>query len=135
MPPREAAILKRDAIHVEAPGVIRYVFRSRPALLEKEDPFRRKARATRRSKNRVRRVARAVRDAVWRRDGGRCAFVSPDGVRCAALTKLEYDHIVPWSLGGASDDPANIRLLCRPHNLQRARAMFGGRVPRPPCLS
>lgn len=159
MPPREAASPKRDSIHVEAPGVIRYVFRSRPALLEKlelaarllgrrpdgrletlldlvlerflekEDPFRRKARAARRSKKRARRVARAVRDAVWRRDGGRCAFVSPEGVRCEALTKLEYDHIVPWALGGASDDPANIRLLCRPHNLQRARATFGDRVP------
>lgn len=158
-PPREGSSLKRDSIHVEAPGVIRYVFRSRPALLEKlelaarllgrrpdgrleilldlvlerflekEDPFRRKARAARRSKKRARRVARAVRDAVWRRDGGRCAFVSPEGVRCEALTKLEYDHIVPWALGGASDDPANIRLLCRPHNLQRARATFGDRVP------
>lgn len=159
MPPREAASHKRDSIRVEAPGVIRYVFRSRPALLEKlelaarllgrrpdgrletlldlvlerflvkEDPFRRKARAARRPKKRARRVARAVRDAVWRRDGGRCAFVSPDGVRCEARTKLEYDHIVPWALGGASDDPANIRLLCRPHNLQRARATFGDRVP------
>lgn len=159
MPPRESAFLKRDSIHVEAPGVIRYVFRSRPALLEKleltarllgrrpdgrmetlldlvlerflekEDPFRRKARAARCPKKRSRHVARGVRDVVWRRDGGRCAFVSPDGVRCEARTKLEYDHIVPWALGGASDDPANIRLLCRPHNLQRARATFGERVP------
>lgn len=157
--PREAASLKRDSIRVEAPGVIRYVFRSRPALLEKlelaarllgrrpdgrmetllelvlerflekEDPFRRNTRTPRRAKNRARHVARGIRDMVWRRDGGRCAFVSPDGVRCDARTKLEYDHIVPWALGGRSDDPANVRLLCRAHNLQRARATFGDRVP------
>lgn len=156
---RAEASLKRDSIHVEAPGVIRYVFRSRPALLEKlelaarllgrrpdgrletllelllerflekEDPFRRKARSEQRPKSRGRRVAREVRDAVWRRDGGRCTFLSADGVRCGALTKLEYDHIVPWARGGASDDASNIRLLCRPHNLQRARATFGDRVP------
>lgn len=67
-----------------------------------------------------------VRHEVWQRDEGRCAFVSPDGVRCNETTWLEWDHIVPWALGGSSDDPANIRLLCRSHNQSEALRLFGG---------
>ncbi len=29
---------------------------------------------------------------------------------------LEIDHIVPFSLGGSSLDPTNLRLCCRIHN-------------------
>lgn len=154
-----AAIRKRDSITLESPGVVRYVFRSGLALREKlelaarllgrrpdgrletlleiladrflqrEDPSRRTARRTI-SEKRTRRVLRWIRDAVWRRDGGRCAYTAEDGTRCAATTQLEYDHIIPWARGGRSDDPENIRLLCRPHNLYLARKTFGDRVPR-----
>ena len=34
---------------------------------------------------------------------------------------LEFDHIIPWAQGGLSDDPDNIRLLCRTHNQWTAR--------------
>ncbi|MDE2291834.1 MAG: HNH endonuclease [Elusimicrobia bacterium] len=74
---------------------------------------------------RSRRVPRWVKDAVWRRDGGRCAFVSEDGRRCGCAEWLEFDHVVPFALGGLSDDPANVRLLCRTHNQAAARAVFG----------
>lgn len=67
---------------------------------------------------------RWVRSVVYRRDGGRCVFVSEHGRRCDARRGLEYDHIVPWAKGGRSDDPANIRLLCRAHN-QRAAEIAG----------
>lgn len=63
-----------------------------------------------------RRVPNRVRDIVWARDGGRCAFISSEGRRCGARRGLELDHIRPFSAGGRSDDPANIRLLCREHN-------------------
>jgi 5-methylcytosine-specific restriction endonuclease McrA len=76
-----------------------------------------------------RRVPRAVKAAVWRRDGGRCAFVAADGTRCMARERLEYDHVRAWALGGRSDEAANIRLLCRAHNLRAARKVFGPRVP------
>jgi hypothetical protein len=152
---------KRDSIHVESPGVLRIVFRASLAFreklelasrllgrradgrletvielvldrfLDKEDPFRRKAGKRCSPSPRARRAARWLRDAVWRRDGGRCAFISEDGVRCEARSKLEYDHILPWAQGGSSADPANIRLLCRAHNLHLARKSFGERVPAP----
>ena len=67
----------------------------------------------------------AVRDAVWVRDAGRCAFLSPEGERCPATRWLEIDHIIPFALGGSSDDMANLRLFCRAHNQLLARRIFG----------
>lgn len=64
----------------------------------------------------ARRVPVWVQRKVWRRDGGRCAYVAEDGTRCEERKWLEYDHIVPYAKGGRSDDPKNIRLLCRSHN-------------------
>jgi 5-methylcytosine-specific restriction endonuclease McrA len=73
----------------------------------------------------LRRIPEWVKDAVWKRDGGRCAFQGVDGARCEASEWLEYDHIRPFALGGTSDDPDNVRLLCRAHNQHRAREDFG----------
>lgn len=69
----------------------------------------------------TRHIPRWVKRIVARRDGNRCAFVGADGHRCAETRYLEYDHIVPWALGGRSDDPDNIRQCCRAHNQSRAR--------------
>ena len=66
----------------------------------------------------------AVRDAVFVRDGGRCTFTAPDGVRCSCCTKLEVDHIVPRARGG-SNDINNLRLTCRQHNQLYAEREFG----------
>jgi len=40
----------------------------------------------------ARRIPAAVKRAVRERDGEQCAFVSDSGKRCAARTRLEYDH-------------------------------------------
>lgn len=101
--------------------------------LQKKDPARKAARrkATRRGRAPVhaliesRRIPQWVKDEVWARDGGRCACLTADGRRCPETTGLEYDHIVPWALGGRSQDPKNIRLACRAHNQQLARQAFG----------
>jgi hypothetical protein len=74
----------------------------------------------------TRRVPRWVRDEVWKRDQGRCAWTGPSG-RCGSTAWLEYDHVVPWALGGPSWDPKNIRLLCRAHNRQAAEERGLGR--------
>lgn len=70
-------------------------------------------------------IPREVTRQVWARDGGRCTFEGPDGVRCGNQHFLEYDHIRPYALGGRSDSPDNIRLLCRAHNQRLARKTFG----------
>ncbi|MDD5657925.1 MAG: HNH endonuclease signature motif containing protein [Elusimicrobia bacterium] len=74
-------------------------------------------------------IPKWVKDEFWRRDAGRCAYAGPDGTRCGETAWLEWDHIIPWALGGPSHDPANIRLLCRAHNQTLARRSFGEAKP------
>jgi hypothetical protein len=33
--------------------------------------------------------------------------------------QLHFDHIIPYSKGGSSKDPANIQILCGRHNLAK----------------
>lgn len=66
------------------------------------------------SSSRSRHIPDAVRRQVWQRDGGRC-------VRCQADDYLEFDHIIPFSRGGANT-VANVQVLCRRCNsLKRDR--------------
>src|SRR6266498_1102369 len=53
-----------------------------------------------------------VKRAVMERDGGRCQFVLPSGELCGSTHRLEFDHITPLALGGAST-VENVRLCCR----------------------
>jgi len=69
-------------------------------------------------------VPLAVRREVWERDGGRCAWTSPDGRRCGSRWKLELDHIDPAALGGPPTAD-NLRIACRPHNVFHAVEIFG----------
>lgn len=95
-------------------------------LVEQKLPGRpRRSRMPERLTGISRRIPLGIQDAVWRRDGGRCAFVGSDGVRCEETAWLEFDHIKPWSQGGRSDDASSIRLLCRAHNQYEARRLLG----------
>jgi 5-methylcytosine-specific restriction endonuclease McrA len=69
-------------------------------------------------------IPAAVKRAVWLRDGGRCQFRLSSGESCGSTHQLEYDHIEPLALGGAST-VENTRLCCRPHNQIAARRVFG----------
>jgi hypothetical protein len=53
-----------------------------------------------------------VKLEVWKRDGGKC-------ITCGTTVDLHFDHIIPWSLGGSSNTPDNIQLLCGKHNLEK----------------
>ena len=70
-----------------------------------------------------RRVPPAVKREVWRRDGGRCAFVGREG-RCSERSFLEYHHVLPYAAGGAATT-SNIELRCRAHNAYEAALFFG----------
>ena len=62
-------------------------------------------------------VAAKVRRTAWNHDEGRCSFVSKGGRRCNESAFIEFDHVVPYGVGGQGT-VENIRLLCR---LCRAR--------------
>lgn len=57
----------------------------------------------------------SVQREVWRRDQGRC-------VKCGSQERLEFDHIVPFSMGGSST-ARNFQLLCETCNRSK-----GGRL-------
>jgi len=59
-----------------------------------------------------RQIPQEVRIAVWQRDQGRC-------VQCGANDYLEYDHMIPFSKGGANT-LNNVQLLCRRCNLAKS---------------
>jgi 5-methylcytosine-specific restriction endonuclease McrA len=46
----------------------------------------------------------AVKNEVWQRDSGHC-------VECGSNENLEFDHVIPVSLGGANT-AANLQILC-----------------------
>ena len=71
-----------------------------------------------------------VKSAVWARDDGRCAWRDKDGTVCGSKDWIEYDHVRPFARGGRSDDPRNLRLVCRQHN-QAAALAAGFSVDRP----
>ena len=92
--------------HVVRPGDVSAVLeRALDALIERLE--KRKCGAASRSGRRrgsknARHVPAHVREAVWARDGGRCAFVSEAGRRCESRERLEYDHVVPVARGAQS---------------------------------
>jgi 5-methylcytosine-specific restriction endonuclease McrA len=59
-----------------------------------------------------------VKMFVWQRDGGRC-------VECGSNENLEFDHIIPVSMGGATTE-RNLQLLCEPCNRRKGGQLVAG---------
>lgn len=57
-------------------------------------------------------IPQSVKNNVWNRDGGKC-------VECGSKEKLEFDHIVPFSKGGANTE-RNLQLLCEKCNRNKS---------------
>jgi 5-methylcytosine-specific restriction endonuclease McrA len=76
----------------------------------------------------TRHIPASVRRAVWKRDGGQCAFVGTKG-RCAERGFLEFHHREPFAAGGATTID-NLELRCRAHNAYEAELFFGSAVGR-----
>jgi hypothetical protein len=73
---------------------------------------------------RSRYVPRAVKRAVYRRDGGQCAFASTGGRRCTARSFLEFHHDPAYAKGGVAT-VETISLRCWRHNQYEAELIFG----------
>jgi len=58
-------------------------------------------------------IKAVVKKEVYERDHGRCT-------RCRSTYKLEYDHILPFAMGGKST-VENLRLLCFSCNQRRSK--------------
>ncbi len=73
---------------------------------------------------RARHIPAAVRDNVFKRDGGKCTFIGKDNKRCNSTWGLEIDHIKPFARGGGNTRE-NLRLLCGRHNRLAAEKVYG----------
>ena len=65
-----------------------------------------------------------VKREVRVRDQGKCQWPLVSGGVCGSEVRLEIDHVVPRGRGGPSTT-ANSRILCKPHNLEAARQVYG----------
>ena len=74
-----------------------------------------------------------VKEAVWERDKGRCAFISKKGRWCTERRFLEFHHIIPFAWNGPTTVD-NLELRCRTHNAYEGELLFG-KVMRKQALS
>ncbi len=61
----------------------------------------------------TRQIPSAIKHFVYKRDGGKC-------VMCGSTDQLHFDHDFPYSKGGTSILPENVRILCARHNLEKS---------------
>ncbi len=79
--------------------------------------IRRAAREPVRSEEGARRPDTAMKRKVWNRADGKCEI-------CESRFALEYDHRVPFAMGGKTTFE-NLRLLCRNCNQRESIQVFG----------
>lgn len=100
--------------------VITYVFTE---FLSRRDPLRKPTQSAGKWQSQA-----AIKRLTIQNAKGACEFIDHEtGVICGSTHQLQIDHIKPKAIGG-SDDPSNLRCLCRRHNLYMAEINLGVRA-------
>jgi 5-methylcytosine-specific restriction endonuclease McrA len=113
-------------------------------FLDRKDPKRKKERREQRrdttrkksivksrntsankTNSKSRHIPQQVREKVWARDNGRCAFVGVSGKRCNSAFNLQFDHYPVLFARGGPSKVNNLRLLCAKHNKFTAQQVYG----------
>lgn len=90
-------------------------------LLDEIDPLRQSTSAA--ASKRV--TKSSSKRKVLQSSDGACTYQDPvSGQVCGSRHQVQIDHIIPKALGG-TDNPENLRPLCRQHNLYMAEQAFG----------
>ena len=70
-------------------------------------------------------ISVVTKNKIRLRSGDQCEFIDPTSKkRCDCKTKLEFDHIIPYLLGGQTTF-VNLRHYCSAHNQLSAIRQFG----------
>jgi hypothetical protein len=70
-------------------------------------------------------ISQQIRNEIRIRSRDQCEYIeSSSGKRCPCKTKLEFDHIIPFAMGGQST-LENLRHYCPAHNQLSAIRHFG----------
>ncbi len=95
------------------------------AMTEIKDEVKDAIKAKVTAASEVKPSGKTIRAHIVKEAHGKCTYHDPlSGRRCESSYQVQLDHIIPKALGG-SDDPDNLRLLCRQHNLLMAEKIFG----------
>ena len=116
-----------DVIEVGLELVIRRHWKRRGIGAKPRKPAPKAAAPAAPPTKRSRHVPAAVWRAVWERDQGCCAWPLEGGGVCGSTDRVEFDHVDGFALGGETSVERG-RLLCRPHQLEHARRLYGDRV-------
>jgi len=94
-------------------------------LKRREDPAVQYKPRKSSAKTDTRYIPKSVKQQVWKKYNGKCAFVGVNNRRCNSDRCLQYDHYpVPFARGGPST-VSNLRLLCAKHNRYTAEQVYG----------
>jgi hypothetical protein len=98
-------------------------FRNQPSQIGSESGIAKNSEL--KSSTQSRHIPAGTRYAIRIRSGDQCEYIDPTtGRRCDCRTQLEFDHIIPFALGG-DHSPENLRHFCRAHNQLAAIQFFG----------